>query len=105
MVILLTNHVALWRRNPYQSIHAVKPRMVCLHLLLFYSFPSLLAACPFGSVYNAQLNKCYTLVDDPQTFPDAEKACMAGAGHLISIRNGFETALINGKLAIPTKLN
>ncbi|EYB91607.1 hypothetical protein Y032_0204g1894 [Ancylostoma ceylanicum] len=63
-------------------------------LLLFAVVSSVLAECPIGTTYHPEFNRCYLFVSDPQPFGLAEDACAANKGHVVSVTNGFENAML-----------
>ncbi|VDM77470.1 unnamed protein product [Strongylus vulgaris] len=62
--------------------------------LLFAIFPSVLADCPIGTTYHPEFNRCYLFVSEAQPFGLAEDACAANKGHIVSVSNGFENAML-----------
>ncbi|KAL6738978.1 hypothetical protein Aduo_012471 [Ancylostoma duodenale] len=65
-----------------------------MFVLLFAILSSVLADCPIGTTYHPEFNRCYLFVSDPQPFGLAEDACAANKGHVVSVTNGFENAML-----------
>lgn len=62
--------------------------------LLFALLPFALAECPVGTTYHPEFNRCYLFVSEPQPFGLAEDICVTNKGHVVSVTNGFENAML-----------
>ncbi|KAK6015729.1 lectin C-type domain protein [Ostertagia ostertagi] len=56
--------------------------------------PFAVADCPIGTTYHPDFNRCYLFVAEPQPFGLAEDACVSNRGHIVSVMNGFENAML-----------
>ncbi|VDO98413.1 unnamed protein product [Heligmosomoides polygyrus] len=67
-----------------------------LALLLFVAVlsPTVVADCPLGTIAHPEFGRCYKFVNDRQPFYMADEACQAVGGHLVSVENGFENAML-----------
>ncbi|KAK6042030.1 hypothetical protein COOONC_20465 [Cooperia oncophora] len=66
-----------------------------LPLLLVATLSSTVSAdCPLGSISHPEFGRCYKFVNDRQPFYLAEESCQAIGGHLVSVENGFENAML-----------
>ncbi|KIH65041.1 lectin C-type domain protein [Ancylostoma duodenale] len=64
-------------------------------LLLFVALlPAVFADCPVGTISHPEFGRCYKFSTDRQPFYMAEEACQAIGGHLVSVENGFENAML-----------
>ncbi|WKY03848.1 hypothetical protein Q1695_005085 [Nippostrongylus brasiliensis] len=63
-------------------------------LFLAVLSPAVLADCPLGTVPHPEFGRCYKFVSDPQPFYMAEEQCQTYGGHLVSVENGFENAML-----------
>lgn len=76
--------------------------MLILVAFIFLSFSNLaVAVCPNGtltipSILGSKYN-CIFLVQNRTYFVDAETACSAQGGHLISVPNGYVNTFLAGK--------
>ncbi|CAD6193466.1 unnamed protein product [Caenorhabditis auriculariae] len=55
--------------------------------------------CNTGGIYNEQFNRCYQYFTAPAEFEFADEQCSNLGGHLASVTNGQENALINANAA------
>ncbi|EFO89507.1 CRE-CLEC-50 protein [Caenorhabditis remanei] len=55
--------------------------------------------CNTGGIYSAQFNRCYQYFTAPAQFEFAEEQCNLLGGHLASVQNGQENALIQSNAA------
>ncbi|WKY03849.1 hypothetical protein Q1695_005086 [Nippostrongylus brasiliensis] len=53
------------------------------------------ASCPLGTVYHQEFNRCYKFVSAAQPFYMAEEACISVGGHVVSVSNGYENAMLS----------
>ncbi|EYB81595.1 hypothetical protein Y032_0378g285 [Ancylostoma ceylanicum] len=64
-------------------------------LLLFaVLLPTVVAHCPIGTISRPEFGRCYKLSSYRKPFYMAEEACQAIGGHLVSVGNGFENAML-----------
>ncbi|CAB3397068.1 unnamed protein product [Caenorhabditis bovis] len=52
-------------------------------------------SCNIGGIYSSKFNKCYQFFSAPTQFEDAEEQCISLGGHLVSVVNGEENALVS----------
>lgn len=64
-----------------------------VYLAAFVALAS--ATCPLGTVYHQEFNRCYKFVSTAQPFYLAEEACISVGGHVVSISNGYENAMLS----------
>ncbi|VDL78710.1 unnamed protein product [Nippostrongylus brasiliensis] len=55
------------------------------------------ASCPLGTVYHQEFNRCYKFVSAAQPFYMAEEACISVGGHVVSVSNGYENAMLSAQ--------
>ncbi|CAI2352964.1 unnamed protein product [Caenorhabditis sp. 36 PRJEB53466] len=60
-------------------------------------------SCNTGGIYSAQFNRCYQYFTAPAQFEFAEEQCNLLGGHLASVQNGQENALVQGNAAVAFK--
>ncbi|WKY03846.1 hypothetical protein Q1695_005083 [Nippostrongylus brasiliensis] len=65
-----------------------------LTLLFVLLLPFAAADCPVGTTYHPEFNRCYMFVSEPLAFGLAEDDCISNKGHLVSVMNGFENAML-----------
>ncbi|XGW31409.1 hypothetical protein V3C99_009963 [Haemonchus contortus] len=65
-----------------------------MFVLLLALLPFAVADCPIGTTYHPEFNRCYLFVSEPQPFGLAEDACVSNKGHIVSVTNGFENAML-----------
>ncbi|CAB03881.1 C-type lectin domain-containing protein [Caenorhabditis elegans] len=74
--------------------------MIRLTLLLFGLLGAATAQnCNTGGIYNSQFNRCYQYFTAPAQFSFAEQQCNLLGGHLASVQNGQENALLQSNAA------
>ncbi|KAK6053773.1 lectin C-type domain protein [Cooperia oncophora] len=65
-------------------------------LVFLAAFVALASAnCPLGTVYHQEFNRCYKFDSTAQPFYLAEEACISIGGHVVSISNGYENAMLS----------
>ncbi|KAK6028959.1 lectin C-type domain protein [Ostertagia ostertagi] len=61
-----------------------------LHLIL----PVVVAICPQGTIYRQEFERCYKFSTVKKSYSLAETDCLSLGGHLVSIQNGYENAML-----------
>uniref|UniRef100_A0A7I5EA64 C-type lectin domain-containing protein n=1 Tax=Haemonchus contortus TaxID=6289 RepID=A0A7I5EA64_HAECO len=62
--------------------------------LVLLVLPVTIAVCPQGMVYRQEFDRCYKFSSVAMPYSMAETDCINLGGHLVSIKNGYENAML-----------